>query len=113
MNDYSDLEAQLKSMRPAPLRENFIARVEEEIAQPEAAPEEPHNIVRPIQFRTPWILGLGLAAAAAVLLLVRANFQPPRDSVRTAAASPAITATSAPQAERILPNAFVPAGTTR
>jgi hypothetical protein len=113
MNDFSDLEAQLKAMRPAPLPESFIARVESEIAKPETAAEEPPNIIRPIQFRTHWILGLGLAAAAAVLLLVRANFQPPRHSVRTAAASPAAKASSAPQTEPVLPNAFIPAGATR
>jgi hypothetical protein len=113
MNDLSDLEAQLKAIRPAPLRESFIARVESEIAKPETATEEPDNIVRPVQFRTHWIFGLGLAAAAAVLLLVRANFQAPRDSVRTAAASPPPTPSLAPETARPVPNAFLPAGATQ
>ncbi|MFL6513834.1 MAG: hypothetical protein ACJ8M1_02290 [Chthoniobacterales bacterium] len=113
MNDFSDLEAQLKAIRPAPLRESFIGRVESEINQPEMPLEEPHNVIRPIQFRTGWIVGLGLAAAAAVLLLVRVNFQPPRGSARTAAASAQPTATSAPLPAKTLPNSFVPAGSTQ
>ena len=70
MNDFSDLEAQLKAVRPTPLRESFIARVESEIAKPEMAAEEPQNIIRPVQFRTQWILGLGLAEAVAIYALV-------------------------------------------
>jgi len=34
MNDFSDLENQLKDLRPAPLRENFVARVEQAMAEP-------------------------------------------------------------------------------
>jgi len=113
MNDFSDLEAQLKTIRPAPLRESFIARVESEIAKPETTVEEPRNVIRPAQFRTRWVIGLGLAAAAAVLLFVRVNFQAPRDSARTAAASPAPIAKPAPLPEKVLPNSFLPAGSTR
>jgi hypothetical protein len=118
MNDFSDLESQLKSLRPAPLRPDFAARVEQAMNEP--APEEedvsPGKIVRPFQFRRHWAIGLGLAAAAALLLLVRANFQPPRTETRVAAASPAPEpeqTVHGPSVPRPLPNAFVPAGSTQ
>jgi len=118
MNDFSDLESQLKSLRPAPLREEFVTRVEQAMDEP--APEQdevpPGKIVRPVQFRRHWAIGLGLAAAAALLLLVRANFQPPRTETRVAAGSPAPEpgqTVHGPSAPRPLPNVFVPAGSTQ
>ena len=120
MNDFSELEAQLKALRPAPLREEFVARMEQAISEPPAA-EESDKIIRPAQFRTRWMIGLGLAAAAAVLLLVRANFQTPRNETRVATESPAANVAPERQSElprrspepTLVPNVFVPTGSTQ
>jgi hypothetical protein len=113
MTDFSDVESQLKALRPTPMRESFIAGVEQAMAESAAISEPPDNIIRPDQFRRQWMIGLGLAAAAALLLLVRANFQIPRTSTRVVSASPQPSATTAQTSESMLPNSFVPAGTTR
>ena len=86
MNDFSDLENQLKAIRPAPLRETFIARVEQAMTHP--ASVEPDNVIRPQWFRSRWLAGVSLAAAAAVLVLLRVNFKPPQSGQRTASVSP-------------------------
>lgn len=113
MNDFSDLEGQLKGLRPAPLRPDFVARVEEAMANPPAEEPTEEKIIRPFQFRRQWAIGLGLAAAAALLLLVRANFQPPRTDARLATAPAESTAAPIPSVPLPLPNAFVPTGATR
>jgi hypothetical protein len=119
MNDFSDLEAKLKALRPAPLRDSFVAHVEQAMADPAdpAAPTVPatpaDNIVRPYQFRRQWILGLGLAAAAAVLLLIRANFRTPETAKRVASASPQSTAIPTESTRPAVPNTFIPAGATQ
>ena len=116
MNDFSDLEAKLKALRPAPLRDKFVARVEQAMANPAAAPTtEPaptDNIVRPYQFRRQWILGLSLAAAAAVLLLLRVNFRPPEATKRVATASPPATVAPTGPPQSGAQNTFIPAGST-
>jgi len=113
MNDFSDLEAQLKGLRPAPLRPDFVAGVEEAMANPPAEEPADDKIVRPIQFRRHWAIGLGLAAAAALLLLVRVNFQPPTTGAKVASAASESTAPPIPSVPLPLPNAFVPTGSTR
>src|SRR3954464_14958422 len=95
MNDFSDLETQLKALRPTPLREDFVARVEAAMAAPEPVDEPAKNIVRPFQFRRQWLAGLGLAAAAVLLLLLRVNFHTPDTIGRTASVSPAPTSAPA------------------
>ena len=67
MNDFSELEAELKRLRPVAPSPELIARVERALAV-EAEP----TLVRPARFRMNWsALGLGLAAAAALVLLAR------------------------------------------
>ena len=116
MNDFSDLEAKLKALRPSPLRDSFVARVEQAMSDPavpgaEAPPAG--NIVRPYQFRRQWILGLGLAAAAAVLLLIRINFRVPETTKRVASTSPAATVVPMESPRSTAPNTFIPAGSTQ
>jgi len=114
MNDFSDLESQLKSLRPTPLREGFVARVEDAMTAP--APEEsPENVIRPVQFQRRWIVGLSLAAAAAVLLLIRVNFQTPAGDKRVASVSPAPTSAGPVETtqRQIVPNTFIPSGATQ
>ena len=114
MNDFTDLEAKLKSIRPAPLQETFIARVEQQMADPAEPDELPaDNVIRPNRFRIQWVAGLGLAAAAALFLLVRVNFQPPTTQPKVALTSPEPTTSSVRPVEPLLPNTFLPAGTTQ
>jgi hypothetical protein len=116
MNDFSDLEAKLKALRPAPLRDSVVARVEQAMAAPvdPITPSTPaDNIVRPYQFRRQWIVGLSLAAAAAVLLLLRVNFRTPETTKRVASASPQSTSVPTESPRSALPNTFIPAGATQ
>jgi len=114
MNDFSDLESQLKSLRPTPLSESFVARVEEAMTTP--APEKaPENIIRPVQFQRRWIAGLSLAAAAAVLLLIRVNFQTPAGNKRVASVSPAPTSSAPVETtqRQTVPSTLIPSGATQ
>ena len=124
MNDFSELEKELKALRPAPLRETFIARVEQAMSEPPATDDSADNIIRPVRFRSSWAIGLSLAAAAAVVLLLRVNFRAPDTTKRVASASPAPTqtepprlanrATAASTSETSVPlNTFIPAQTTQ
>ena len=114
MNDFSDLESQLKSLRPAPLRENFVARIEKAMITPEAD-KDPENIIRPVQFQRRWIAGLSLAAAAAVLLLIRVNFKTPAGDKRVASVSPVptIAAPLETTQRQAIPNTLIPSGATQ
>src|SRR5438874_1388969 len=88
MNDFAELEKQLKSLRPTPLRETLIARVEQAMAEPSPEGEAPINIIRPARFRMYWPIGLSVAAAAALVLLLRVNFRAPDPAKRLASSSP-------------------------
>ena len=117
-DDFSELESELKALRPTPLREKFIARVEAAMAKPEfepgAAGEPDGKIVRPLQFQTGWAIGLGLAAAAAVLLLVWANFQSPTSGDNLASlTSPQPSVGPVRVRDNAVQNTFVPAGRTQ
>jgi hypothetical protein len=115
MNDFSDLEAKLKALRPTPLRDSFVARVEQAMVDPApAAIEAPakDKIVRPYQFRRQWILGLSLAAAAAVLLLIRVNFRVPEKAQQVATASPPATSIPIESPRSTAANTFIPTGST-
>ena len=117
-DDFSELESQLKALRPVPLRDAFVTRVESEMAKPEPEPVPvvgpEAKIVRPIQFQTRWANGLGLAAAAAILLLVRANFQAPASSDNVASlTSPQPSVGPVRVRDNAVQNSFVPAGQTQ
>ncbi|HEY4283892.1 MAG TPA: hypothetical protein VGM62_12575 [Chthoniobacterales bacterium] len=109
--DFSELEAQLKAMRPSRLRERFVTRLERAMSEP-APVAASEKIIRPIQFRTRWLVGLGLAAAAALLLLVRANFETPVSEKRVASTSPEPTVAPVRASEDAIQNTFIPTGRT-
>src|SRR5215471_18790094 len=89
MNDFSDLEGELKKLRPARASGGLVSRMECALADAEQS-----NIIRPQScpsgsdsrrsgsdsrsgFRISWLgLGLGLAAAAAFLILARVDLRP-------------------------------------
>ncbi len=109
MNDFSDLEAELKQLRPIAASPELMTRVERAL---EAAPSTPTAGVLPKRKPTVnWFaLGFGVAAAAAFFMLARVDVDrtAATQAPRVASAPPAVEQ-SAPAAPRTL----VPDGLTR
>ena len=107
MNDFSELESELKKLRPAQPSAELSARIARELLEPTTADELPDNVIHPNRFRINWItLGLGLAAAATFLLLAKIDTQPAKKPNPLAMATPARIET--PRAI----DSMVPAGLT-
>jgi len=111
MNDFSELEAELKKLRARPVSPDLKARVEVSLAQEEAAGRGTATAgVLPKQrrFRPNWLaLGLGLAAAAAFLILVRVNVDRPSKASGLALLTPApITPAAKEAADTLVPAAM-------
>ena len=77
MNDFSELEAELKKLRPAPLSEALVARVERALAQGGSTPTAGLLPRRSRRTGLWWSLGLGLSTASALVLLWLAFFAEP------------------------------------
>ena len=105
MSDFLELEAELKQLRPAPVPDQLFARSGRALAHPEAAPTA-GILPRPSRRSGIWwSLGLGLAGAAALVLLGLGFFaEPPRTE-------PAIAQETAPAVR--LTNSFQPAALTQ
>jgi hypothetical protein len=90
MNDFSELESELKKLRPAPVSEGLRARIELALAQPAAA--TPTAGLLPPRSRRPafwWSLGLGLTTASALVLVWLALFaEPPAQPTRAQTNTP-------------------------
>jgi hypothetical protein len=78
MNDFSELEGELKKLRPVRASAELVSRIKRELAD-----VGQNNIIRPksrvshSDFRISWLgLGLGLAAAATFLILARVDLRP-------------------------------------
>jgi hypothetical protein len=69
MNDFSELEAELKQLRPAPVSDEIFARIERALAEPETSAPTAGLLPRPARQNFWWSLGLGLAGAVALLFL--------------------------------------------
>ena len=111
MNDFSELEAELKKLRPRAASPDLAARIEISLAQEAAGRGTATAGVLPKRrsFRPNWIaLGLGLAAAATFLLLARMNVDRPSKSTGLALLTPAPIAPAAK-----VDDAFVPAALTQ
>ena len=106
MNDFGDIENELKKLRPLPPSARLAERVAN--AMRESATED--KIVRPHQFRLQWLsLGIGLAAAAVVLIFLHIDSQNiSRQQSDLAVTSPAPQAGATPP-----PAIFLPAGATQ
>ena len=113
MNDFSEIENELKKLRPARVEGNLIARIEkalrEESALPTAALLAPQR-----SSSANWIslgLGLGLAAAAGFLMLARVKDNQTvkkQPNVATVKSMP----NERPAATTINPGRMIPAGLT-
>jgi hypothetical protein len=83
MNDFSELESELKKLRPARPSGNLISRIESAL---DDAGEHASNVIAPDRFRINWFgLGLGLAAAATFLIFARIDFRPSDKTKQTLA----------------------------
>jgi hypothetical protein len=111
MNDFSELEDQLKKLRPVEPSPDLITRIERLLAETPSSVPAAGISVRRRQFNWNWLsLGLGLAAATAVLILARVNVEkPPNSSQRVANR----TSTFSPKPDGASPREFVAADITR
>lgn len=109
MSDFTELEAELKKLRPRGASPQLATRVEQALAEVPGGTATAGVLPKRRNFRVNWLgLGLGLAAAAAFLVLARVNVDGPgkRQSV--------VAMTPAPFAPPIsVSDAFVPAGLTQ
>jgi hypothetical protein len=120
MNDYSELESELKKLRPAQPSENLVARIERELAKMENCRASVSDATSTGFFgtwrwrftETPYKVSLGLgltAATAAILIFARLNVEQPKPKsgavASRASLSPVPSVTSSPE--------FVPAVLTQ
>jgi hypothetical protein len=106
MNDFSELENQLKKLRLIEPSENLLAAIDRDLNQPNS-PATAAVLPRPARFQFNWgSIGLGLAASAALLLFLFLNLdRNAKDKNAPGPTTPAVASRGSSQ--------FVPAGLTR
>ena len=89
MNDFGQLESELKKLRPVQPSPELMSRIESALAD---GGTWASKVIRPERFRVNWLgLGLGLAAAATFLILARVDFRPTDKTRQTiASATPSL-----------------------
>ena len=109
MNDLSELEAELKQLRPLAPSAELTSRIERALEQASTSTPTAGVLPRP-KIRVNWLaLGFGVAAAAAFLMLARVKVdEVPRQEQRVAAATQPPVRSQAPA-----PTGLVPDGLTR
>jgi hypothetical protein len=119
MNDFSELEKELRKLRPAQPSPMLFERVEEALKESRAGTKERRSLVRRwggLETAHPWwSLGFGLAAAAVLILFAAVTMERRHEHQQTVAqSSPAPETRPVPlRTERsISPSGFVPAGGT-
>lgn len=109
MNDFSEIEAELRKLRPRDTRPELLARVE--VAMKQRAPVTA-AVVKRRKLNWNWLpLGLGLAAAASFFVMARLNVDRTPRETKTVVASSASATAPAPAPARVA--SFVPAGVTQ
>lgn len=109
MNDFSELEAELKKLRPRSVSPDLNARIEVSLAEEAMGRGTATAGVLPKQsrFRLNWFaLGLGLAAAATFLILARVNVDRPSKSTGLAMLTPAPITPAAKAVDSFVPSAM-------
>ena len=111
MNDFSELEAELKKLRPRSVSPDLSARIEIGLAEVAGRGTATAGVLpKRRSFRPNWMaLGLGLAAAAIFLVLARVNVDRPSTK---AAGLALITPAPVTPAARI-DDSFVPSALTQ
>jgi hypothetical protein len=110
MNDFCELENQLRKLRPVQPSSDLAARIERALAADEEQSISTAGVLPPKRrFQFNWLsLGLGFAAAAALVMFAFVRSQQPTTG-KPALASTSTASTNAPN-----PSAqFVPAGLTQ
>ena len=110
MNDFAELEAELKQLRPAATSADLAARIEVALAEPVTRTAGAGVLPKRRALRLNWFaLGLGLTGAAAFLVLARIDSDRATQMPQTVAnTGPLAAEPSAPAA-----GGFVPDGLTR
>jgi hypothetical protein len=92
MNDFSELEGELKKLRPLRPSTGLLVRVEMALAD---AGKISDHVVTPHRFRVNWIaLSVGVAAAAMILVLARVDYHPAA-ATQMASAAPVLQPSAA------------------
>ena len=110
MNDFAELEAELKQLRPAAPNAELISRVECSLAE-SARPSAPlamtatGGVLPRRKARVNWFaIGFGVAAAAAFLLLARTNVDRLPQKPTRAATKPLASPTKAAPVRHLVPD---------
>jgi len=108
MNDYSELEDRLRKLRPIQPSPDLATRIERALAEPESAVPAAGILPREQRFHFNWLsIGLGLAAAAALVLFALVRFyESPKQSSTIASTKPPSPAVSSDRE-------LIPAGLTQ
>ncbi len=109
MNDFSELENQLKKLRPLQPSNDLAARIERALAEP-ASPSTAGVLPKARRFHVNW-LSLGISLAAATVLLIFARFgvdRPAKTKPAVASRSPSAVVPSTINGAE-----FVPVGLTQ
>jgi hypothetical protein len=108
MNDFSELESELRKLRPAPPSAELSSRVERALVDVAEKNKLADNVVRPDRFRVNWVsLGLGLAAAAVLLIVARVEINRPAKKIPAVASlTPAPRDKSGAINDRLMPAGF-------
>lgn len=110
MSDFSELEAELKKLRPRGPSPELASRIEGALAEAPSRTATAGVLPKRRNFRLNWsALGLGLAAAAAFLLLARVNVDQLPDKGRSLGAITPSPSTPPTDAK----DSFVPSGLTQ
>ncbi|HEY1581891.1 MAG TPA: hypothetical protein VGF73_02195 [Chthoniobacterales bacterium] len=104
MNDFSEVEAELKGLRPAPVSPELWARIERGFALRDVATA---GLLSPRRRRIAawWTLGLSLAAACVAIMAGLAFFSPSPDSATSVAQNKA-TSSGATSGRGLQPSAL-------
>jgi hypothetical protein len=107
MNDFSEIENELKKLHPARPSEDLAARIECALAETDRSAVTAAIVTKPRRFHLNWLsLGLGLAAATVFLIFARINVdRTPAPTNRIAQNTPV------PQTSAV--SSFIPTGATQ
>ena len=106
MNDFSEIENELKKLRPTQVSGEFLVRVEQAMIDPSA---RENNVIHPNRFRVSWAaIGFGLAAAAVFVLLARV-----RTDRTTGQEEKIVQNSPVAEARSTLTNQYIPSGATQ